>query len=193
MSQSIHLPIHEPTEKGNYFDGLPQQQEILARSDDHVPWVEKKYTNWVDPTLRGLIRPVGDHPIVDAWNKGMSGRLLPDIVEALRGIQWNTMDVLQVCYPSAAQSTPTVTEEERVGTVTVFIIVPNNSIALPDALHVAKECKAILVRHGIHDVECEVKQCQERVSTASDIMETYKRRRRNHVGSCSTSRLSPVA
>ena len=167
-------PMDERTEKIYYFLGLPGWPELLARSNDHMPWVEKesKCNHYQPPTVGQLMRPVGDHLIVDAWNKGMSGGLVPDIVEALQGIQWDTVDVLRMCYPNV-ESTPVVTKEERVGTVKAHITVPNNSIPSPDALRVAKECKAILVRHGINDVECEVMQYREPAPTPRESMYTY--------------------
>lgn len=157
-------PEPQWTESNGYYRGLPSHPYLLARSDDHVPWVDKGYKCnwgfWIDPKIGKEIGPVGDHPIVDAWNKGMSGRLVPDIVEALRGIQWDTVDVLRMDDPTCPGSIPQSTEEEELvllGLIKVHVTVSANSMTSPEALRVAKECKAILVRHGIDDVEFEIK------------------------------------
>lgn len=77
-------------------------------------------------SLGKLLYPVGRHPIADLWNNA-DGSLLRDIVRALNGVEWITVDVLRLGYQLDMSRAGVAEEPEPEHPVTLLISVREDS------------------------------------------------------------------
>ncbi|RSL58731.1 hypothetical protein CEP54_007621 [Fusarium duplospermum] len=136
-----------------YYFGLPGKPILVARSSsDMDPWTGLQTDQgW---TRRKTLDPVGqDHPIVAPWNDA-AGPLRRDILEALESLQWVAIDILRIGY----QSVRGTLDESPSNPVTVLVSVVPGSTSWIAGAAIVLRCREILRRHGIHDVEVEMKE-----------------------------------
>lgn len=145
-------------EQTYYYYGLPSQPRLIDRSSTRG-WRNQHLTGGPkagphhQPMKRQLL-PVGSHPILEHWNKGMSGTLVPGIMRFIRTLNWSTIDCVRLGYQNAPER-PKLSD----GHVILLISVdPQANPSWDQAFQAALHCKGVLVQHGISDVHCEVKE-----------------------------------
>ncbi|WAO96787.1 Hypothetical protein NCS54_01447200 [Fusarium falciforme] len=133
-----------------YYVGLPGKPKLVARSSSD-PWTGPQIDfGW---TRGKTLDPVGQHPIVAIWNNS-AGPLRRDILEALKSTQWVAIDILRLGY----QNVKGTLDESPINPVTVLVSVVPGSTTWDAGVNVVLRCRGILRRHGIHDVEVEMKE-----------------------------------
>ncbi|PTB64844.1 hypothetical protein BBK36DRAFT_1170516 [Trichoderma citrinoviride] len=133
-----------------YYYGLPSCPKLVARTSSNV---------WVNPQMPGpttftgtlnmyrkMLRPAGRHPLLNQlWNDATSS-LRVQITDAVSDIDWHAIDILRVGY---------VHEQSP---ITLMVAVTPDTVSWNQAYPVAVRCKSILEQHGIHGIECEVRE-----------------------------------
>ncbi|KAJ3459783.1 hypothetical protein MRS44_015856 [Fusarium solani] len=134
-----------------YYVGLPGKPRLVARSSSD-PWTGPQTDlGW---TRGKTLDPVDQqHPIVALWNDS-AGPLRRDFLEALDRIQWLAIDILRLGY----QNVRGTLDESPINPVTVLVSVVPSSTTWNAGVNVVLRCRGILRRHGIHDVEVEMKE-----------------------------------
>ncbi|KAL6822558.1 hypothetical protein V8C40DRAFT_280565 [Trichoderma camerunense] len=132
-----------------YYYGLPSRPRLIARSGTRM---------WVNPQMPGfttflgiqnmyprVLQPVGRHPqLHQQWNDGSSS-LRAEILKAVDGINWTALDILRVGLNGEY-------------TLTLMIAVLPDSLSWSDGHPITVRCKRIFEAHGIHEVECEIRE-----------------------------------
>jgi len=90
---------------------------------------------------------VGNHPIVDQYNDNV----IEDIINMLRDIPWNTIDVLRIGYED---------EDPTKYPVILWVSVQPGSTTWDECCKCAINCTVVLRKHNIPDVECEIREAE---------------------------------
>lgn len=157
-------------ERGLYYYGLPSCPELVARSSTHI---------WQNPQMPGfttytgthnmypkILRPVGRHPLLHKlWNDAESP-LRVQILEAVSAADWTAIDILRIGF----------NEEYH---ITLLIAVKPGTLSWSRGHAIALQCKAILEKHHIHDMHCEIREsvvtlCTETSSAPIDFQPSSK-------------------
>ncbi|KAJ8080270.1 hypothetical protein PM082_017100 [Marasmius tenuissimus] len=143
--QPLQSPVTE-MEANFYSSGLPSRPRLIARSST-TPW-EQPIGPWAYSERKEL-RIVGDHPVVTIWAPEGRDGLSLQVMEILNSkrVQWTALDVIRIAKvgePSAP--------------VIVWIGILPQSLSPPNGLDVALECKQVLVRNSITDVDVEIRE-----------------------------------
>ncbi|KAL0069091.1 hypothetical protein AAF712_003777 [Marasmius tenuissimus] len=143
--QPLQSPVTE-MEANFYYSGLPSRPRLIARSST-TPW-EQPIGPWAYSERKEL-RIVGDHPVVTIWAPEGRDGLSLQVMEILNSkrVQWTALDVIRIAKvgePSAP--------------VIVWIGILPQSLSPPNGLDVALECKQVLVRNSITDVDVEIRE-----------------------------------
>ncbi|OIW22395.1 hypothetical protein CONLIGDRAFT_606949 [Coniochaeta ligniaria NRRL 30616] len=137
-----------------YYSGLPSRARLVARSNAAtIKWqrrVEDEH-----PVLKHLGR-VGQHPIVD---KSETTSLVQDVVAILNASLkgWNCIDVLRLGYSRSDHENPVI----------LWIGVLPNSTSSELGMNVVLQCRATLERHGLDDVQCEIRETVVQLAASS--------------------------
>lgn len=137
-----------------YYIGLPGKPRLVARSSTE-PWRHQiSYGGW---NIGKTLDPVNQHPIVALWNDS-AGPLRQEFLEALdlNGIRWVAVDILRLGY----QRVIGTLDEMPLNPVTALVSVEPNTTTRAAGIDAVLKCRGILLRHGIHDVEVEMKESQ---------------------------------
>ncbi|KAF3073939.1 hypothetical protein CFAM422_003447 [Trichoderma lentiforme] len=134
-----------------YYYGIIQCPRLVARSSPHV-WVHRQNPNHTRscfyPELPYSLYPktlhaVGRHPLLHRlWNDAGSS-LRIQILQAIREIDWTSVDFLRVGHNGEYQ-------------ITLMVAVRPGTLTWNYGHPVALRCKSVLDEHGIHDVPCEI-------------------------------------
>ncbi|KKP03467.1 hypothetical protein THAR02_04446 [Trichoderma harzianum] len=134
-----------------YYYGIVQCPRLVARSSPHV-WVHRQNPNdrrgRFYPELPYSLYPktlhtVGRHPLLHRlWNDAGSS-LRSQILRAINGIDWTSIDFLRVGHNGEYQ-------------ITLMVAVSPGTLTWNYGHTVALRCKSVLDEHGIHDVPCEI-------------------------------------
>ncbi|KAK0716070.1 hypothetical protein B0H67DRAFT_645743 [Lasiosphaeris hirsuta] len=154
----LDLSISDPTEiseeeKTNYYLGLPCCPRLVARSDfPAVKWENP----WIDhhPVHKEL-ETIGKHDIVDKFNDSLA----QEIIGCLTGVDEAIIDVLRIGTIMGSRSTYPVI---------LWIGVKPDSLCSRKGLDVAYNCRAVLIRAGIHNVHCEIRETEFMLASALD-------------------------
>lgn len=151
MAAEILYPSSDEQEL--YYFGLPSRPKLIARSST-TPWEPKMdRTDPLWPSLRTKsLTPPGRHHLIPLWND-INGDLRKDIIEALAGTEWHTIDLLRLGYNS-----PNGEEPDGPQPITLLVSIEPAKVAWEEAHRVVMRCKAILEEHGISDVHCEMRE-----------------------------------
>ncbi|KAM6480614.1 hypothetical protein HDV62DRAFT_398456 [Trichoderma sp. SZMC 28011] len=134
-----------------YYYGIVQCPRLVARSSPHV-WVHRQNPN--DRSSRfyperpyslypKTLHTVGRHPLLHRlWNDAGSS-LRIQILQAINGIDWTSVDFLRVGHNGEYQ-------------ITLMVAVRPGTLPWNYGHTVALRCKSILDEHGINDVPCEI-------------------------------------
>ena len=125
-----------------YYAGLPSRPPLVARSS---------VFSWKEPTgpeaypRKKHLSNVGKHPIVHLFDD-----IAPEIIDSLdsKSVLWTCIDVVRIGY-----------EGENLPVI-LWIGVKPSSLSGEHAIQVAVTCKNLLVKHGITDVECEIREAE---------------------------------
>ncbi|KAL7953153.1 hypothetical protein V8C34DRAFT_321498 [Trichoderma compactum] len=150
------MAMPEPTPPSSdevklYYHGIPNCPRLVARSSSHV-WVNpqnpKAAMDWGHMGLTYSMYPktlhtVGRHPLLHRlWNDATSS-LRIQILEAIKGIDWTSVDFLRVGLNGEYQ-------------ITLMVAARPDSLTWSHGHPVAVRCKSILEEHGIDDITCEI-------------------------------------
>ena len=140
-------------EQDLYYFGLPSQPKLVARSST-AAW--EKLVDRTDPFWPSMrtksLSPPGRHPLAPLWND-TNGTLRKDIIKALAAVEWHAIDVACLGYDSLNGEEP-----EGPQPITLFVSVEPATVAWEEGHRIVMQCKAILERHGISDIDCEMKE-----------------------------------
>lgn len=135
-------------EREYYYYGITPRPRLVARSSTDI-WNPVQDGR----QLEKQSRPAGDHPMVHAWNN-FTNPMRREIFQALNSVIWSVIDIMRVGYKGINSQTG----EEFDQPVTFLVTVQNGSVHWARGVSVITECHQILRRHGILDVECEMKE-----------------------------------
>jgi hypothetical protein len=129
-------------EARSYYYGLPSRPVLVARTGT---------TPWQPPTgpeayLRPKeLRTVFNHRLNQVWG----GDLAHKVMAALdsREVKWTSLDVVRIGY-----------EGEPHPPVIIWIGVMPGSLSGDDGVVAARECREILEKHDITDVDVEIRE-----------------------------------
>ncbi|WWC95326.1 hypothetical protein V866_002187 [Kwoniella sp. B9012] len=143
------LSISPPTDlkqDAGYYHGIPSNPKLLARSrgDDWVQPRSKFDIGFPEPKVLASINP--SHPIKAIWELPLGNELLQMLDRTLPTA--NSVDILKVCYAFEVDSANPV----------VWIGVTPDTITSTRAKAAVRACKALLDKHGMLDVEVEIKE-----------------------------------
>lgn len=144
---SSSLP--DDDERDLYYYGLPSKPRLVARSSSpFVPW--KREIEDMHLVCKQL-RPVGNHAIVDVWhNSSLKG----DVRAVLASVEWNSIDFIRVGY-----SNYTSRETYRISMpVVLWVGVKPHSLTPMTGLEISTRCREELLKAGINDVHCEIRE-----------------------------------
>ena len=138
-------------EREGYYFGLASQPLLLARTS--------RTSTRVCPPLGPDIclqpkqlRNVGKHQVVDKWDDAMAAEVFK-ILEAY-SVQWTSVELFRIGH--GGQDMPVILWiGVRPGTLT-----DKYGASLPAAGKVAVACRGVFRKHGILDVECEIKESE---------------------------------
>ncbi|PHH79952.1 hypothetical protein CDD82_2055 [Ophiocordyceps australis] len=147
------IPILEPSDadSSTYYLGLPHQPLLVARSSS------QRWDGQQGPRLQKVMCSLGEHPLIQAW-KGEDPTSLKAQIKCLlrkKGVCWRAVSVYRIGFKN--DSNKLVRTE-----VILFITIRYGTLFWHRGRSVALQCKKILENHGIHDVECEIKQPNRR-------------------------------
>jgi hypothetical protein len=145
-----------------YYHGLPSGPKLIARSST-TPWPHPH--QW--PENKKLDVATG-HAIQQPWNDPR-GTLQQLIIRTLSDIDWTAIDILRVGYESAYENADRAPECP----VTMLISVSENSTSFHQAETAIVECKQILARLALDDVEVEVKESIVCTAASNQGPDTY--------------------
>ncbi|EMT67534.1 hypothetical protein FOC4_g10005632 [Fusarium odoratissimum] len=131
-------------ESCGYYTGLPDCPTLVGRST----------TVYDNEVYEKLLDPVEKHAVVPLWNDS-AGPLRRKILEAVKGVDWNAIDILRCGRP-----------------VIPFVSVERRSITWMNG--VALKCRHVLREHGIHDVKVEIKESRITQCCSSDQDQTER-------------------
>lgn len=148
MSRCAPPPSTE--ERELYYFGLPSLPKLVARSSTH-DWVNPQkpeftmFTGTLNMYPKSL-RPVGRHPLLhQLWNDASSS-LRVQILELVSATaDWSAIDILRIGLNDEFH-------------ITLLISVKPDSMSWGRGHSLVLRCLAILVNHGIHDVQCEIRE-----------------------------------
>lgn len=144
-------PYHKPSdeEQQDYYYGLYSRPKLIARSSD-TTWAPKisQLAGDFGPVPKRM-GPVGRHPLVELWNNS-TGSVRNEIIQCLKGCQWNAIDIVRIGYIDATDKWPII----------MLISVDPGSTTWADGNYIVRRCKEVLSRHNVNDVECEMKEGQ---------------------------------
>jgi len=125
-----------------YYYGLPSRPVLVARSGT---------TPWEPPTgpeayLRPKeLRTVFNHQLNQVWEDGLAHKVMAALES--REVKWTSLDVVRIGYEGEPHS-PGI----------VWIGVIPGSLSGTDGVVVARECREILEKHDITDVDVEIRE-----------------------------------
>lgn len=144
-------PIFPPDEqqKELYYFGLPSQPPLLARSSTSI-W-ELQLDVDGHPKQKEL-KTVGCHRSVEVWGDP----IISEIVEIFRilCLKWTSIEIFRIGYEGQDDKPVVLWIGVLPGTLADEGTPPNA------AGHAAVACKRLLIRYGISDVECEIKESE---------------------------------
>jgi hypothetical protein len=126
-----------------YYHGLPSRPKLVARSSG-FRW-QRQFRDQHE--TRKVLKNVGDHPIVDQYNDNV----IEDIINALRDLPWNAIDVLRIGYGF---------EDPTQYPIILWVSVQPGSTTWDKGYQCAINCTAVLRKYNIPDVECEIKEAE---------------------------------
>jgi len=127
-----------------YYAGLPSSPRLVARSSTPT-------TPWKEPTgpeaypVRKELKGVGNHALNDVWEDKLAPLIL-DILESER-VKFTSVDVVRIGAVG-----------ERCPPVILWIGVLPESLTPVDGLDVALQCKELLEKNDIVDVDVELRE-----------------------------------
>ena len=146
MSRTTHpdqSPVSEE-ESYCYYANLPSRPRLVARSSTPTtPW--KAPTGWWAYPVRKELKAVGNHPLNDIWEDTLAPLVL-DILESEK-VKFTSVDVVRI-GEVRAPSPPVI----------LWIGVLPESLTPVDGLDVALQCKELLEKHDILDVDVELRE-----------------------------------
>ncbi|KAI0281081.1 hypothetical protein BC826DRAFT_1072231, partial [Russula brevipes] len=146
------LPHVSDMEAMLYYRGLPSNPRLIARTGEPWPW-----ENLSDPEVLNYPRPKqllfpGEHKIHEIWEDNLAFKV-HDILDQT-GVDWSSTEIVRIGFA-----------DEGRGGVVLWIGVwdwHTRKRPAPLAYDVATDavlkCKALLLEHGIGDVEVEMRQ-----------------------------------
>jgi hypothetical protein len=162
----MHFPLSEK-ERREYYYGLPSQPVLVAKSNDEGDWYsEDSGANWPHSSRKRIFN-VGQHRIIDELNKSKENPLREKIVDAVKSLEWNCIDIVRIGYErddneafgEDHKGTYLVKEQPKPPVVLLVTVEPNTPSATWGKAHpITKKCKEILDEFGIDDIHCEVKE-----------------------------------
>ena len=106
------------------------------------------------PSMRTKsLSPPGRHPLGPLWND-TDGSLRREIIESLVNVEWHVIDILRLGYDRIDGEDPGHWSHP----ITLLVSVEPATVAWEEGHAAVLRCKAILERHGINDVPCEMKE-----------------------------------
>ncbi|KAL5593647.1 hypothetical protein FOBRF1_012749 [Fusarium oxysporum] len=153
-------------ESCGYYTGLPDCPTLVGRST----------TVYDNEVYEKLLDPVEKHAVVPPWNDS-AGPLRRKILEAVKGVDWNAIDILRCGSTSLGHC-------HLVRPVIPFVSVERGSITWMNGRAVALKCRHVLREYGIHDVKVEIKESRITPCCSSDQDQTESDR--------STAKLKPL-
>ena len=127
-----------------YYAGLPSSPRLVARSSTPT-------TPWKEPTgpeaypVRKELKGVGNHALNDVWEDKLAPLIL-DILESER-VKFTSVDVVRIGAVG-----------ERCPPVILWIGVLPESLTPVDGLDVALQCKELLEKNDIADIDVELRE-----------------------------------
>ena len=146
MSRTTHpdqSPVSEE-ESYSYYAGFPSRPRLVARSSTPT-------TPWKAPTgrwayhVRKELKAVGNHALNDIWEDTLAPLVL-DILESEK-VKFTSVDVVRI--GEVGEPSPPVI---------LWIGVLPESLTPVDGLDVALQCKELLEKHDILDVDVELRE-----------------------------------
>ena len=131
-------------EARHYYAGLPSKPILIARTG-RAQWEAPRGPEaYLKPKE---LRIVGVHEIEDIWEDDLA----PGIHAILeqKNIDWSSTDVVRMGYVG-----------EPSGDVILWIGVRSDSISYEVAIDAAVQCKSFLLKHGINDIEVEMRRSE---------------------------------
>jgi hypothetical protein len=126
-----------------YYHGLPSRPKLVARSSG-FRW-QRQFIDQHE--TRKVLKNIGDHPIVDQYNDNV----IEDIINVLGDLPWNAIDVLRIGYDF---------EDPTKYPIILWVSVQPGSITWDKGYQCAINCIAVLRKHNIPDVKCEIKEAE---------------------------------
>ncbi|KAI0553360.1 hypothetical protein F4679DRAFT_580580 [Xylaria curta] len=150
-------------EKDGYFYGLAGRPRLVARTSTSR-WTEPQYIGGWNETpfkTRKEYLPVIENEVLSRWNNDLSYA----IIEALGGCSWNYFFPIRIGFEYTGQVRP----ESH---IVLLVAVDKDSLQWEDGITIALECRDILRKFGISDVEVEIREGRYEHHAASEHFET---------------------
>ncbi|KAF9517858.1 hypothetical protein BS47DRAFT_449226 [Hydnum rufescens UP504] len=125
-----------------YYRGLPSKPPLIATTRPgpfDFPTGPEAH-----PILKEL-RPLGDHPLVSAWDYGLADRLRRGLNTMC--VNWTSIDALRIAEVGQSSSL-----------VIVWIGVEFGALSFKEGSIVALECRKFIDTYGIHDYHVEIRE-----------------------------------
>ncbi|KAM5543708.1 hypothetical protein V8D89_002325 [Ganoderma adspersum] len=142
VSQDATPPIPSELEAKNYYSGLPSRPVLVARTST-APWEVPKGPE-AFPTPKEL-RIVDNPALAELWHTEVA-RQVHAVLDS-KGVKWGSTSIVRIDYVGDANPP-----------VILWIGVWPKTLSAIAGHEVALACKAVLVEHGIEDVEVEIRE-----------------------------------
>jgi hypothetical protein len=138
-----HISPYTYQQVKTYYHGLPSQPNFVASSNTEV---------WAPPTgpeaymLVKMLRPVGEHKIVELWEAGLADQVI-DRLTAMK-VEWTSLDVVRIGTVGESSAPPII----------LWIGVVPESLSGENGHAVALDARKVLYDKGIEDIEVEIRE-----------------------------------
>ncbi|KAI2463876.1 hypothetical protein F4781DRAFT_98528 [Annulohypoxylon bovei var. microspora] len=181
MTLSADPQKPSPEERDCYYIGLAGQPKLIARTSCD-PWVkpfveEDRWQGLTYVPARKRYSAIHDRDMVSKW----SADLAEQIIRSLRGCSWNFFFPIRIGLEHKREQYPVI----------LVIAVENDSLSWEDGIPIALECRELLRKHDIHDVEVEIREGRRHFFAASAELESLVNLKRDY-GSSPSYQVLPL-